>query len=223
MNKEFTMQRKTKFWLGGGAAALLALGGLAGLANADMNGGRMGHWGMGSGHGRMMMAQHLMERYDADKDGKVTQQEIDRNRTEWQKQFDADKNGTLSLGEFQNLWLKARNEEMVREFQSFDRDGDGQVTLDEYTGPMANIVADRDRNGDGALSREDRPQRGEGRRHGGRDGQGWMGRGNMGHGHMGEGQMGQGQMGEDQMGEGQNGTAPADSSGNPPPPAPENP
>ncbi len=182
------MQRKTKLWLGGGAAAILTLGGLATFANADMNGGMMGmRHGMGMGHGmgRMAMAQQLMERYDANKDGKVTQEEIDQNRTDWQKEFDTDKNGTLSLQEFQSLWLKARGEEMVREFQFFDRDGNGQVTLDEYKGPMADIVANRDRNGDGALSREDRPKRGEGRRHGNRDG---MGQG-MGHGQMGEGMM----------------------------------
>jgi hypothetical protein len=196
------MQRKTKLWLGGGAAVLLTLGGLATIANADMKRHDMGPgMGPGMGMGRMAMAQQLMERYDANKDGKVTQQEIDQNRADWLKEFDADKNGTLSLDEFQNLWLKARREQMVREFQFFDRDGNGQVTLDEYQGPMANIVANRDRNGDGALSRDDRPQRREGWR---RDGQGRMGHG------MNGGMM--------------NGDAPADGAGTPPPPPPpENP
>lgn len=216
------MQRKTKLWLGGGAAALLTLGGLATFANADMNGHMMGRWGgmehgmgMGHGMGRMMMAQQLMERYDADKDGKVTQQEIDQNRTDWQKEFDADKNGTLSIAEFQNLWAKARREEMVREFQFFDRDGDGQVTLDEYKAPMAGIVANRDRNGDGALSRDDRPKRGEGWRHRDRDGQGRMDHGMMNGEGPGQG-MGHGMMKDDGSNEG-NGNPP------PPPPAPENP
>jgi Ca2+-binding EF-hand superfamily protein len=45
---------------------------------------------------------------------------------------------------------------MVREFQHFDRDGDGKVTLEEYQRPMANTVANMDRNGDGVLSDEDR-------------------------------------------------------------------
>jgi Ca2+-binding EF-hand superfamily protein len=231
------MQRKTKFWLGGGAAVLLTLGGLATLANADMNGAMgighgmgMGH-GMGHGMGRMAMAQQLMERYDADKDGKVTQAEIDQNRTDWQKEFDADKNGTLSLEEFQNLWLKARHEDMVREFQFFDRDGNAQITLDEYKGPLANIVADRDRNGDGALSREDRPQRGEGWRHRDRDGQGRMGQGMMNGGEpgegmgqgMGQGMGGHGMMNGNGMGQGMmNESSPDDGGGNPPP-QPENP
>jgi len=138
------------------------------------------------------MGVMMMERYDANKDGKITQDEIDTNRAEWLKEFDADKNGPLSLDEFQNLWLKARHEQMVREFQMFDRDGNGQVTLDEYQGPMAHIVEGMDRNGDGALSRDDRPQRGEGhgkwrhgkKRHGYGMGEG-MGQG-MGQG-MGDG------------------------------------
>ncbi len=179
-------------------AGLLGLGAIAGLANADMGRG-MGHgmWGMGHGHG---MGRQMMDRYDADKDGKVTQEEIDKNRSDWLAEFDADKNGTLSLEEFRNLWMKARNEEMVREFQFFDKDGNAQVTLDEYKAPLASIVADRDRNGDGALSRDDRQHRGEGRgegkrgRHmGGGDGMG------MGQGMMGEG-MGRGMMGDDDAG-----------------------
>jgi Ca2+-binding EF-hand superfamily protein len=160
----------------------------------------------GKGHGGGMMGREMMERYDADKDGKITQAEIDKNRADWLAEFDADKNGTLSLDEFRNLWQKARNEQMVREFQFFDRDGSGQVTLDEYKGPLADIVKERDRNGDGALSRDDRPQRGErmkGWRHGGKDGEGMH-------------RMGPGMMdGGDEDGDGA--TPP------PPPPAPENP
>ena len=157
------MQKRTKLLLAGGAAAMLTLGGLAGLAQADMDegmaGGRCGMgmgMGVGEGRGHGMMGRHMMERYDADKDGKVTQAEIDRNRQQWLSEADADKNGTLSLDEFKVLWLKARNEMMVREFQFFDRDGNGQVTIEEYQGPMAGIVADRDRNDDGSLGADDR-------------------------------------------------------------------
>lgn len=161
------MQTKFKVMIAAGALGLV---GLAGLANAHMAGGQM--WGMGHGMGGPMQ---LMERYDADKDGKLSQAEIDQNRTSWHGEFDGDKNASLSLDEFKALWLKARNVEMVREFQSFDRDGNGQVTLDEYKQPMANMVVNRDRNGDGVLSREDRPQRGEGHgKHGKSKGHGMM-------------------------------------------------
>lgn len=163
------MTNRTKLLLAGGAAAMLALGGLAGLAQADMEGGMGGgRCGMGMGHGEGrghgMMGQQMMERYDADKDGKVTQAEIDQNRQQWLAEFDADKNGTLSLEEFKALWLKGRNEMMVREFQFFDRDGNGQVTIEEYKGPMADLVARRDRNADGSLGADDRPGQGDGPR-----------------------------------------------------------
>ena len=164
------MQRKMKF-LAVGAVAVLAIGGVAGLASAHMGGKG---WG---GHGPVMM-QQMMERYDADKDGKLTQAEIDQNRILWHGEFDADKNASLSLDEFRALWLKARGEMIVREFQFFDTDGNGQVTLEEYLQPLSGMVAMRDRNGDGVLSQEDRGRRGMGKgwRHGEGMGEG-MGRG----------------------------------------------
>jgi EF hand len=131
-----------------GIVGLTAVGGIA-YADRGQRGG--GHRG-----GHMM---DLAERYDANKDGKVTQEEIDANRVSTHAQFDADKSGDLSLAEFQALWTEANKDRMVREFQRFDADGDSRATLDEYKKPLATIVADRDRNGDNALSKEDRPQR----------------------------------------------------------------
>jgi Ca2+-binding EF-hand superfamily protein len=142
------MKRRTKLALIA-VGGLAALGTLAGLAVADH-----GHKGGRHGHG-MHHFQMMTERYDGNRDGKLSQEEIDANRTAWHGEFDTDKNAALSLQEFQGLWLKARNEEMVREFQRFDRDGNGQVTLDEYKQPLDNIVARMDRNGDGVLSFED--------------------------------------------------------------------
>lgn len=148
------MQKKTKIALAASVLGLATLGGVAGLALADRGEGHGGR-----GHGSMMMMMHMAERYDADKDGKISQSEIDANRTAWHGEFDGDKNGNLSLTEFQSLWLKARHEEMVREFQRFDRDGDGQVTLDEYKAPMAGMAAQMDRDGDGMMGPGDAPGR----------------------------------------------------------------
>ncbi|HLF21652.1 MAG TPA: hypothetical protein VI582_04055 [Aestuariivirga sp.] len=153
------MQKKTKIALAASVLGLATLGAAAGLALADRGDGH-GGWGRGS-----TMMVHMTERYDADKDGKVSQSEIDANRTAWHGEFDADKNANLSLTEFQSLWLKARNEEMVREFQNFDRDGDGQVTLEEYKAPMAGMVARVDRDGDGMMGEGDGPGRHGKRRH----------------------------------------------------------
>jgi len=154
------MQKKTTIALAASVLGLAALGGLAGLASADRGEGH-GGWHRGP----MMMMMHMTERYDADKDGKISQTEIDANRTAWHGEFDSDKNANLSLTEFQSLWLKARHEEMVREFQHFDRDGDGQVTLDEYKAPMAGMIAHMDRDGDGMMGPGDGPGRHGKRRH----------------------------------------------------------
>ncbi len=129
-----------------------------------MGGGGYGMHGKhhGGGHGRHI-GRYMMERYDANKDGKLTQDEINSNREAWLKEFDANNDGKLSLDEFKQLYLKARAERIVREFQQFDRDGDADVTLDEYQRPLADLVERMDRNGDGALSKDDR--RGQGKWH----------------------------------------------------------
>jgi Ca2+-binding EF-hand superfamily protein len=154
------MRNKTKLALTATALAALVFGTLATQALADRGGWRDHHGGG--------MMRHLMQRYDANKDAKVTQQEIDTNRTEWHGRFDADKNGNLSLKEFEALWLEAKRQEMIREFQRLDPNGDAALSLDEYKEPLSRIVANRDRNDDGALSREDR-RRGMGRWHEDRD------------------------------------------------------
>jgi hypothetical protein len=49
----------------------------------------------------------------------------------------------------------------VREFQRLDPNGDATLSLDEYKEPLSSLVANRDRNGDGLLSREDRGRDGK--------------------------------------------------------------
>ncbi len=139
------MQKRTKI-------ALIAVAGLAVAGGAAF--AQKGWEHRFRGHGPMGMVE-MTERYDANKDGKISQEEIDSNRSSWLTEFDGDKSGALALPEFQNLWLKARNQQMVREFQQFDRDGNGQVSLDEYQLPLAKIVAEMDRDNDKVLSGEE--------------------------------------------------------------------
>jgi len=156
------MNSRSKIALAAGLAGLLGLGAAAGLARADMgrSQGQDGH-GMSGHHGMAMQSRikAFAERYDTNKDGKITQDEINANRAQWHGEFDKDKDANLTLQEFQDLWIKARHERMVREFQRFDRDGDGKVTLEEYQGPLIDIVEIMDRNGDNALSKDDRKRR----------------------------------------------------------------
>jgi Ca2+-binding EF-hand superfamily protein len=185
------MQRKTKMMIAGVSAVGLTALALGGYAVADSRHGGMGH-GMMEGHGRgfgmMRMAENFAERYDTNKDGKITQEEIDTNRTQWMNEADANKDGKLGMDEFQTVWLRAHRERMVREFQHFDRDGDAAVTLDEYRRPLNNVVTAMDQNNDGVLSQDDLKQYKE-RRGWGQRMRNWMqGRGEgMGPGMMGDG------------------------------------
>lgn len=128
--------------------------GMRGGMHGDMR-GDLGQHGMHGGmHGQIRMLE-LIERYDADGSGSLTQVEIDAGRAARLGEFDADGNGTLSLAEYEALWLDAMRESMVRRFQRHDRDGDGQVTAEEFGRRMEHMVMMRDRNGDGVLDLED--------------------------------------------------------------------
>lgn len=133
--------------------------------------GRRGHGGPGFSGPR---GAGLIEQFDADKDGKLTQAELDQSRAAQHAKFDANKDGKLTLKEYEALWLDAMRTRMVRNFQRHDTDGDAVVTVEEFGARFANMIERLDRNNDGALSKEDRRQRHEGRRggrHGGQDGQ----------------------------------------------------
>ncbi len=140
------------------AGGTLALGAalLAGASYAD--GWRHHGWG---GHGG---AVFLFEQYDTNQDGRLTQAEIDQVRQSRLAEFDKDGDGKLTLDEYQALWMAAMRERMVDRFQEHDDDGDGLVTVEEFTEPFDRVIVRFDRNGDGELTMD------EVRPHGGRDG-----------------------------------------------------
>ena len=100
--------------------------------------------------------ENLMATYDLNEDGQVTQEEVDGLRADRLAAFDADGNGSLSLSEYEALWLDAYRERMVDNFQRHDDDGDGMVTVQEFSEDQSGMVAKMDRNDDGVLSSEDR-------------------------------------------------------------------
>ena len=152
------MTKTARYLLATGALALGAAA-FAGATLAD------GAWGRhhGSGHyGARGMA--LFERFDANADGRLTQAEIDEVRQSRLAEFDQDGDGSLTLEEYQALWLDAMRERMVDRFQAHDDDGDGLVTAEEFGEPFNRMVRRFDRDGDGELTLEEMRWRG------GRDG-----------------------------------------------------
>jgi Ca2+-binding EF-hand superfamily protein len=136
----------------------LALGLAAVSALADDGRGSRG----AGGHGLT-----LLETFDTDRDGRLTQAEIDAVRTARFAEFDKDGDGKLSLEEYQLLWVEAMRPRMVRQFQGHDRDGDGAITQEEFLERYRLLVYRLDADNDGVLTREElRPRRG-GRRGGG--------------------------------------------------------
>lgn len=150
------MKKRNKIVLAAVALALAGGTGVAGLAYADGGPGWGKGWGRG-GPGQGHMMEMFQDRYDANKDGKISKEEVDTNRTTTFDKFDGDKDKNLTLSEFEKLWLEANRKRMVREFQRFDVDGDAKVTLDEYKEPVARMVDRMDRNKDGVIGPEDRP------------------------------------------------------------------
>ncbi|MEO1459248.1 MAG: hypothetical protein AAFV49_17045 [Pseudomonadota bacterium] len=123
------------------------------------------HHGRSRGHrARLRGYLQLRDLYDTDGDGRVTQAEIDATRTDRVETFDADADGALSIEEYEALWLDAMRDRMVRRFQRHDRDGDGQVTAEEFQRSTRDLVLMRDRNEDGALDADDFRRRPHSRR-----------------------------------------------------------
>ena len=112
-----------------------------------------------------------MEDFDADGNGRLSADEIRAARADRFAKADADGDKALTLEEFSTIWTTRMDRHMVRMFQRLDRDGDLGITAEEVARPTANLVTRMDRNGDDALSFEDRKGRGKGKW-----GHGWHGK-----------------------------------------------
>ncbi len=126
--------------------------------------GPMMGFGPADGHG----AEALFDKFDTNKDGKISKAEVDAAEADQLKKYDKDGDGTLSLSEYQALFDDQMHEPMVRAFQAFDRDGDGKVTIDELTGRLDRLVQRLDHNNDGVIDQNELagPHMGPGDRHG---------------------------------------------------------
>ncbi len=137
------------------ATSALAVGGGLLLATSSFAQRGFGH---GPGHMGMMgpMAHEMLANVDANKDGALSQDEINAAINARFAEFDADKNGSLSLTEFESLWADITKPIAVRAFQFLDPNGDASVAKAELDDRFGSIVSHLDRNKDGALSPEDR-------------------------------------------------------------------
>lgn len=130
-------------------------------AQAEDRGGwkKMAHgggWHMSGPRGEMGRhgrrgGRQLMDQFDVNKDGSLTQQEVDQVVQERFAKADAAGNGSVDLEEFKAFWLSESRDGMVRAFQRIDRDGDGAVTKEEYDTLADRMFSRLDRDGNGTL------------------------------------------------------------------------
>jgi hypothetical protein len=156
------------------AASALAIGGGLFLATTSFADRGFGHGRMGMmGGGPFGMLGHdMLQSVDANGDGSLSQEEINNAVNARFTEFDADKNGSLSLAEFEALWAEITKPVAVRAFQFLDPDGDAAIAKTELDKRFGTIVSHLDRNNDGVLSPDDRPHRRGGWRWRGEGGEG---------------------------------------------------
>lgn len=118
----------------------------------------------GEGHGHHAdrgehQIMRFLESFDSDGDGQVDLDEVVASRSNRLSEFDADGNGTLNLEEYKTLWVDAYFERLVDDFQRHDDDGNGEVTVEEFTEDQVKMVKRLDSNNDGVVGM-DEPKKG---------------------------------------------------------------
>jgi Ca2+-binding EF-hand superfamily protein len=105
-------------------------------------------------------APAMLAAQDADQDGRLTLDEMRRARQQQVERFDADRDNKLSAAEYQAMWLDAAQARLARAFAADDKDHDGAVTADELIARASDLLHRRDSDKDGALTAEElRPRR----------------------------------------------------------------
>jgi hypothetical protein len=154
------MKRSVKMALATSAIAVAGGLFLVGSSYAERGFGGPGHHGgMGPMGGFGEMHREMLKTIDANDDGSISQEEVNAAVNTRFAEFDADKNGTLSLPEFEALWAEITKPIAVRAFQFLDPNGDAGIAKAELDERFGKVVSRFDRNDDGMLSPDDRPHR----------------------------------------------------------------
>jgi len=135
------------------AAALLLTIALAVPAYAEEGGGRDGGKG---GKRKRPHAGKLFEKFDKNKDGSLTSDEVPEKAWARISKADADGDGAVTKAELREAFKKHRGKKGKRGgklFEKFDKNGDGALTSDEVPEKAWTKISKADADGDGAVTK----------------------------------------------------------------------
>jgi Ca2+-binding EF-hand superfamily protein len=141
-----------------GAAALgITLGAFVALpgivhAGNDMRAGKMSPEYQ---ERREQRVQHMLERFDTNKDGQITREEVEAARKAHFASFDTDKDGALSQGEFRSMMAERLDEMAKRGFERMDSNKNGKIEPGEQRHSPARRIGRLDGNWDGVVTAEE--------------------------------------------------------------------
>jgi hypothetical protein len=126
-----------------GIAALLATRSFADDRPMGPDGGpgHRGHW--------------LFQEMDTNKDGKISQAEIQAFEAARAAEIDANHDGVITADEVRAFREKERAKREAAELARMDTNGDGTVSVQEYEAAQTWRLARMDRNGDGTIDERD--------------------------------------------------------------------
>lgn len=168
-----TKPRKTKYLTLGALVALVGLvaaGGVYASGKGDgyncSSYGGPGYGRHGGGYGMMNsgMRESMMRFMDPDGSGKIDIKQVEARLNEQFAKHDANKDGKLSVDEFQTFWNEHTRIMAVRKFQRHDVDGKGYLTPEDLTNHVKQRLSWKDANGDGIIEQSEM-RRGYGRHH----------------------------------------------------------
>ena len=121
----------------------------------------------GSRPGPMGPAGALFDRFDTDGDGQITVKEVETVRAELFLQVDANGDGEITRDEALAFGSDRLGDRVDQRIERLDTDGSGTVSAAEHALGRSGVLFDRlDANGDGAITRDEIPDRGYGPRGG---------------------------------------------------------